>query len=145
ERLTMRLRSMAFNAILRQPISWFDEPQNSTGALCSRLADDAANVQGATGLRVALMCQAVSGFLCSVAIGFFSHWRLAMVSWGLMPIVAGATFLSGQLHSRQAKQDGQTAQATGQILVQVMNAIRTVVSLHKQQFFFDKFSSSLNK
>ena len=42
----MRLRKMAFNAILRQEIAWFDRQENSTGSLCARLASDAANVQG---------------------------------------------------------------------------------------------------
>ena len=37
---------MAYNAILSQEIAWFDQPKNSAGALCARLADDAANVQG---------------------------------------------------------------------------------------------------
>jgi len=37
---------MAYSAILKQNIAWFDEPRNSAGALCSRLCDDAANVQG---------------------------------------------------------------------------------------------------
>ena len=46
ERLTMRLRKMAFAAILRQEIAWFDNSANSTGSLCSRLSSDAANVQG---------------------------------------------------------------------------------------------------
>ena len=42
----MRLRMMAFSAIVNQEIAWFDEPTNSAGALCSQLANDAANVQG---------------------------------------------------------------------------------------------------
>jgi ABC-type multidrug transport system fused ATPase/permease subunit len=46
ERLTMRLRKMAFAAILRQEIAWFDKSENSTGSLCARLSSDAANVQG---------------------------------------------------------------------------------------------------
>ncbi len=46
ERLTMRLRKMAFAAILRQEIAWFDKSENSTGSLCARLSSDATNVQG---------------------------------------------------------------------------------------------------
>ncbi len=46
ERLTMRLRKMAFAAILRQEIAWFDKSEDSTGSLCARLSSDAANVQG---------------------------------------------------------------------------------------------------
>jgi ABC-type multidrug transport system fused ATPase/permease subunit len=46
ERLTLRLRKLAFDAILRQEIRWFDRQDNSCGALCARLSADAANVQG---------------------------------------------------------------------------------------------------
>ncbi len=46
ERLTMRLRKMAFASILDQEIAWFDKEENSTGSLCARLSSDAANVQG---------------------------------------------------------------------------------------------------
>lgn len=37
---------MAFCSMINQEIGWFDLPENSTGALCSKLASDAANVQG---------------------------------------------------------------------------------------------------
>ena len=46
ERLTLRLRSETFHAILKQDISWFDDQRNSTGALVTRLANDAAQVDG---------------------------------------------------------------------------------------------------
>ena len=37
---------MAFKALLRQEISYFDRAENSTGALAARLAADASAVQG---------------------------------------------------------------------------------------------------
>ena len=46
EYLTMRMRTFAFEAMLRQEIGWFDLPENSTGALCSRLSADASAIQG---------------------------------------------------------------------------------------------------
>ncbi|XP_077712710.1 ATP-binding cassette sub-family B member 5 isoform X7 [Canis aureus] len=46
EILTMRLRHLAFKAILYQDISWFDDKENSTGALTSILAIDIAQIQG---------------------------------------------------------------------------------------------------
>ncbi|XP_059026987.1 phosphatidylcholine translocator ABCB4 isoform X3 [Mustela lutreola] len=46
EILTTRLRSLAFRAMLRQDMSWFDDHKNSTGALSTRLATDASQVQG---------------------------------------------------------------------------------------------------
>ena len=46
EHLTLRMRRMAFEAMLSQEIGWFDEPSNGTGALCARLSADAAAIQG---------------------------------------------------------------------------------------------------
>lgn len=46
EALTNRLRRLAFAAMMKQSTSWYDNPQNSVGALCTRLSADAASVQG---------------------------------------------------------------------------------------------------
>ncbi|KAF5927769.1 hypothetical protein HPG69_000675, partial [Diceros bicornis minor] len=46
EILTMRLRHLAFKAMLYQDISWFDDKENSTGALTTILAIDIAQIQG---------------------------------------------------------------------------------------------------
>uniref|UniRef100_UPI00358F3F7A ATP-dependent translocase ABCB1-like isoform X3 n=1 Tax=Myxine glutinosa TaxID=7769 RepID=UPI00358F3F7A len=46
ETLTQKLRYRGFQSMLRQDISWFDDPKNSTGALTTRLATDASDVKG---------------------------------------------------------------------------------------------------
>ena len=46
ENLTSRLRSRLFKAFMRQEIGWFDDERNSSGALTTRLAHDAGQVQG---------------------------------------------------------------------------------------------------
>ena len=46
ERLTSRLRSESFRAMLKQEIGWFDDERNATGALITRLSNDAAQVEG---------------------------------------------------------------------------------------------------
>ena len=51
EIMTMRLRSKVFAKYLSLEMSYFDEPENSTGALTTRLATDASKVKGATGTK----------------------------------------------------------------------------------------------
>ncbi len=46
ELLTERIRARVFKAMLRQEMGWFDEEKHSTGALTTRLSEDAAQVQG---------------------------------------------------------------------------------------------------
>lgn len=56
ERLTMRLRGRMFEAMLRQEIGWFDDKENGTGSLCSRLSTEAANVQGVKYFTSRMLC-----------------------------------------------------------------------------------------
>eukprot|EP00095_Tigriopus_kingsejongensis_P007959 snap_masked-scaffold1653_size32093-processed-gene-0.0 protein:Tk07959 transcript:snap_masked-scaffold1653_size32093-processed-gene-0.0-mRNA-1 annotation:"P-glycoprotein" len=46
EYLTLRMRKMSFESMLKQEMAWFDRPSNSTGALCSRISSDASAIQG---------------------------------------------------------------------------------------------------
>ncbi|OTF72759.1 hypothetical protein BLA29_004063, partial [Euroglyphus maynei] len=60
ENLTYRMRNDVFRAILSQEVAWFDQPENTTGALCARLSNDTSAIQGATGSRLSVMAQTVS-------------------------------------------------------------------------------------
>ncbi|CAF4035684.1 unnamed protein product, partial [Adineta steineri] len=51
---------------LRQDILYFDDPNNYTGALCTRLSTEASAVQGATGLLLQSFYLLVGGLI----IGF---------------------------------------------------------------------------
>lgn len=45
-KMTSRLRKTTFRTLLKQEVAFFDDDNNSVGALCSRLAGDCAQVQG---------------------------------------------------------------------------------------------------
>ena len=92
ENLTSRLRSLSFKAMLRQEIGWFDEERNSTGALTTRLADDAAKVQGAAGIRLSTLLEMFMGMFTSIIIAFVYSWVLTLLILGVAPLllIAGA-------------------------------------------------------
>ena len=49
-KMTMKLRTSAFSSILQKEIAWFDRVENSSGILTSKLANDAADIQGVSQL-----------------------------------------------------------------------------------------------
>ncbi|CAF4888949.1 unnamed protein product, partial [Rotaria magnacalcarata] len=75
EALTKRLRSKAFQAILRQDMTFFDREENSTGALCTRLATEASAVQCATGVRFGLIFQHLFAMVAGILLGFAYSWQ----------------------------------------------------------------------
>ena len=50
ENLTVRIRRLTLESMLRQEIGWFDREENNTGTLTTRLATDASAVQGVSSM-----------------------------------------------------------------------------------------------
>ncbi len=115
EALTKRLRSEAFQAILRQDVSFFDDPQNSTGALCTRLSSEASSVRGATGIRIGLICENIFSFGIGVILSFIFSWQLTLAFLGFVPLLIAAVFLQNLLLTKFAKNDRQAHEDTGKV------------------------------
>lgn len=139
EHLTYRMRMAAYRALMSKSIAYFDRDENSSGTLCSRLADDASNIQEATGARISMFFQAISSLLIALAISFYYNWQMALVCLGLIPFIIISAVYSGGLQMKQAGQDSNAAAMASKLAIEVLNNIRTVVSLHKERYFLNKF------
>ena len=95
ERLTSRLRAAVYRSLIRQEIGFFDDPQNSTGRLATRLSADAALVKASTGDRLGRALQAVASLLAGLGIAFYASWKLALIVLATFPVIAGVQASGG--------------------------------------------------
>lgn len=93
EKLTERVREAVFEKILTFEIEWFDQENNSSGAICARLATDAVMVRTLVTDRLSLLTQAVSSATLAVVLALMLSWRLALVAIALEPGVIAAVYL----------------------------------------------------
>ncbi|MBA0683375.1 hypothetical protein Goari_025039, partial [Gossypium aridum] len=87
EHLTKRIREGMFSKILTFEVGWFDQDENSSGTVCSRLAKDASVVRSLVGDRMSLLMQTISGTTLACVMGLFLSWRLALVMIVLQPLI----------------------------------------------------------
>ncbi|XP_015677389.1 bile salt export pump [Protobothrops mucrosquamatus] len=143
ELLTRRLRKIGFQAMLGQEIGWFDDHKNSPGALTTRLATDASQVQGATGTQIGMIVNSFTNIGVSIIIAFYFSWKLSLVITCFLPFLA----LSGMVQSRMltgfASQDKKAMEATGRISNEALANIRTIAGIGKEKIFIDAYEKQL--
>lgn len=56
--------------------------------MCARLSGDAAEVQGATGLRIGLILQGTSSVVVGFIMAICYNWKLTLVGTAFLPLVS---------------------------------------------------------
>uniref|UniRef100_A0A8C3LLU7 Bile salt export pump n=1 Tax=Chrysolophus pictus TaxID=9089 RepID=A0A8C3LLU7_CHRPC len=144
ELLTRRLRKIGFQAMLGQDIGWFDDRRNSPGALTTRLATDASQVQGATGSQIGMIVNSFTNIGVAIIIAFYFSWKLSLVIMCFLPFLALSGAVQAKMLTGFAAQDKKALEATGQISSEALSNIRTVAGVGEEKKFIDAFEKNLD-
>ncbi|GFY88632.1 P-glycoprotein 9 [Actinidia rufa] len=136
-KLVQRIRSLSFQKVVHQETSWFDEPQNSSGAIGARLSTDASIVRSLVGDALAQIVQNITTVIAGLVISFTANWLLALIILSVLPLVV----LQGFFQKRFINGFGQDAKAMYEDASQVANDavgnIRTIASFCAEKKVMD--------
>ncbi|CAG7833559.1 unnamed protein product [Allacma fusca] len=143
EALTNRLRKLSFGTMLIQDLSWYDNPRNNVGGLCTRLSGDAASVQGATGTRLGMVSQAFTTIAISAGLALYGLPKLGAVAIAFVPFILIAGFYNGKMLENQQIEEKFATESASSYAFQAVSSIRTVASLGKEEAFVEMYSQAL--
>ncbi|XP_078169625.1 ABC transporter B family member 4-like [Carex rostrata] len=139
-KLVERIRSLSFRSIVRQEVSWFDDPGNSSGKIGARLSIDALNVHRLVGGTLALIAQTLATLICGFVVAMVANWQLALIITVVIPLVglqfyAQIKFLKG--FSADAKVMYVEA---SQVASDAVGSIRTVASFCAEKRIIETYN-----
>ncbi|KAF8693398.1 hypothetical protein HU200_038791 [Digitaria exilis] len=133
EYLTKRIREHMLTKILTFEIEWFDSDENSTGAICSRLAKDANVVRSLVGDRIALVVQTISAVLIACTIGLITSWRLALVMIAVQPLIIACFYARCVLLRSMSKKSLQAQFESSKLAAEAVSNLRTITAFSSQR------------
>ncbi|CAI9087895.1 OLC1v1022086C2 [Oldenlandia corymbosa var. corymbosa] len=127
-KLIQRIRSLSFQKVVHQEISWFDDPANSSGAIGARLSTDATTMKSLVGDALALVVQNISTVITGLVIAFVANWILAFIVLAALPFIGMQGFLQMKFHKGLSGDAKIMYEEASQVANDAVGSIRTVAS-----------------
>ncbi|OHW98945.1 ABC transporter [Colletotrichum incanum] len=142
--LNHKYRKQIINDMLRQDLRFFDRPENTTGALSSRVDSYPQAVFELMGFNVALILVSVVGVLSCCIVALAYGWRLGVVIIfaGLPPLLASG-YARIRMESAMETKISKRFSASASIASEAISAIRTVSSLAIEGSVLENYNNEL--
>ncbi|XP_042058070.1 putative multidrug resistance protein [Salvia splendens] len=143
ERLTKRIREKVLETILTLEIGWFDMEENTSAAVCARLATEANVVRCLVGDRASLLVQVISSASVAFVLALVLTWRVSIVVISIQPLII-ASFYSKNIMMKRMSVMAQKAQNEGsQLASEAVVNHRTVTAFSSQTKILGLFAAAL--
>lgn len=126
EKIVAGLRRSLYDKLLTMEIAFYDV--NRTGELVNRLASDTTLIQSTVTSNVSSALRAVGLVIGGLAILFSISWKLTMLMFAILPILAGISFGYGRFIRALSKQVQDVLASATTVAEETLSAIRTVKS-----------------
>ena len=139
------MRREILDSFLRQDLQFFDRPENTVGALTSRLDSHPQAILELMGFTVAIVFMSAINILASSVLAIAVSWRLGLVGVfaGLPPMMVAGYARVG-LEGRMDEEMGKRLSASASVASEAVMAIRTVSSLAVESTLLKKYVDELD-
>ncbi|KAI5861122.1 P-loop containing nucleoside triphosphate hydrolase protein [Durotheca rogersii] len=143
--LSKKMRKELLDSVLRQDLRFFDRPENTVGALTSRLDSYPQAILELMGFNVSLVLLASINVLACSILALVISWRVAVVGVfvGLPPMLA-AGWARIRVETKMDSDMDKKFSASSSVASETVTAIRTVSSLAIEGKVLKRYTDELD-
>ncbi|KAA0034243.1 putative multidrug resistance protein [Cucumis melo var. makuwa] len=143
ENLTKRVREKMLEKIMTFEIGWFDKDENTSAAICARLALEGNLVRSLVAERTSLLVQVSVTATLAFVLGLLVTWRVAIVAIAMQPLIIGS-FYSRKVLMRNISEKARKTQGEGsQLASEAITNHRTIAAFSSQDRILSLFEASM--
>lgn len=133
-----------FNSVLRQEMTFFDDPDNTAGELASRLSTEPTALQELLSSNIALMLTILVNLISSCVLAIAYGWKLGLVlTFGALPPLVASGYARIRLEFKLEDDTASRFAKSAGVASEAVLAIRTVASLVLELGILAKYEESL--
>ena len=140
------MRREILDSFLRQDLRFFDQPENTVGALISKLDSYPQAMLELMGFTVSIILMSAINIVASSILAIAISWKLGLVGVfaGLPPIMLGG-YARVRLEAKMDYDMGKKLSASASVASETIMAIRTVSSLAIETTVLRRYVDELNQ
>ncbi|KAG7431679.1 Leptomycin B resistance protein pmd1 [Fusarium oxysporum f. sp. raphani] len=143
--LNVKLRKEIFSSVIRQDVRFFDRPENTVGALISRLDSYPQAVLELMGFNVALVVLLSINVIASSILALVVSWKLGVVGvFATMPPMLLSGYARIRLEMKMDTDMGKRFSASSSLASETVTAIRTISSLSIEEGVLARYTKELD-
>ncbi|CAN6235394.1 unnamed protein product [Urochloa humidicola] len=147
ERQASRMRRLYLEAVLRQPVEFFDaaapSSQATTFRVISTISDDADAIQDFLSEKLPNVLANMTLFFGALAVAFVFAWRLALAGLPFTLLFVVPSLVLGKRLAAAAGEARAAYEEAGGVAEQAVSAIRTVASYRGERRTLERFGLAL--
>jgi ATP-binding cassette, subfamily B (MDR/TAP), member 1 len=143
--VTARYRLEMFRRILNLDADFFDRPENSSGALTSKLSSLPTALQELVSANVLLIFIVIVNLISSSVLAIAYGWKLGLVVvFGGLPLLVGAGIVKIRLEQKNENSIGKPFAESAALATEAVTSIRTISSLTLESRILDEYNATLD-
>ena len=139
ENVTMSVRQLLYEKILRKNIGWFDHRDNGVSVLTSAMAQDTSIINGVSTESLGPQIEGAAAFLLGIAVGFFYSWKVSLVVLLVSPIMAIGNAMQMQFTKGLTESTNDLIKDANLLCGDTISNFRTIQSFGNANLLVEEF------